>query len=356
MMADPKKFLAVETRAPDLRLAAPFSPNYGDPAKYEPAAGLREAIDAAMLLGIPLLITGEPGTGKSSAAAWLARELGGARLLRFNVKSTTMGRELLYTFDEVARFRDANANALKPLIDYVRLSELGEAIVRASGGSGSLKLAKDDDAMTTAAFGPLKRAPVVADLLPRDENFATAPAEHCVVLIDELDKAPRDTPNDLLYEIEQMAFAITELGVELAPDATRLRPIVLITSNSERALPEPFLRRCAYFDIPPPGEAMVATIAARSVKGLDQTSPLFKSIWAFYEKLRSENAIRKKPGIAELLSWSDCLIAQAKLTPTMTLEAGDTEAIGRTLGCLVKTRDDLATIRALLKTHTALIG
>lgn len=350
-MADAAKFLAIEAVAPGLRLSAPFMPNYGDPAKYEPAPGLREAIDAAMLLGVPLLVTGEPGTGKSSAARWLARELGDARLLRHNVKSTTSGRELLYTFDEVARFRDANARSLKPLIDYLQFSALGEAIVRASGGTGALTLAKEGQQSVDDAFGPIERAPIAADLLPRDEAFAKARSEHCIVLIDELDKAPRDTPNDLLYEIEQMAFAIPELGVELAAGSERLRPIVLITSNSERALPEPFLRRCAYFDIPRPDEATVAAIVAKSIDGLDQASPLFQSLWGFYADLRETSAVRKKPGIAEFLAWSDCLISQAGVTPDDTLKVADSDAVDRTLGCLVKTRDDLMAARELLKVH-----
>src|SRR5205085_6127566 len=86
-------------------------------------------------------------------------------------------------------------------------------------------------------------------LLPNEPTFSDADGQHCVVLIDELDKAPRDTPNDLLAEIENLGFAIPELGIAIRSDPG-FRPIVLLTSNSEKSLPEPFLRRCVYFDIP----------------------------------------------------------------------------------------------------------
>src|SRR5205085_3315730 len=123
-----------------LRLVAPLAEGHKAAGAYRPAKGLREALDVAMMLGVPLLITGEPGTGKTRAAYWLTFELGlpPPQPLRFDVKSGSSGRDLLYSFDEVARFRDASANESKPLVEYLQLNALGEAIVRATGGAGIL--------------------------------------------------------------------------------------------------------------------------------------------------------------------------------------------------------------------------
>eukprot|EP01035_Chromulina_nebulosa_P041342 gene41342-55923_t len=131
-------FVAVTGRAP-LRLTAPLAEDHKVVGGYRAATGLVEAIDVAMLLGVPLLLTGEPGTGKTRAAYWLAHELGGPAPLRFDVKSGSTGRDLLYTFDEVARFRDASSGReTRPLISYLRFSALGEAILRAAGGKAVL--------------------------------------------------------------------------------------------------------------------------------------------------------------------------------------------------------------------------
>lgn len=341
------RFLAVETSDP-LHLSSPFSARFPDPIKYLPAKGLCEAFDAAMLLGMPLLLTGEPGTGKTRAAYWLARQLG-ARLLRHDVKSTSTGRDLLYSFDEVARFRDASAARPRPLIDYIRFSALGEAIVRASAGAALAPL-RSGAQVPADAFAGDPAALTVADLLPEDPAFtAETPPAHSVVLIDELDKAPRDTPNDLLAEVEHMAFDVPELGIRITAQ-TDWRPIVVITSNSERALPEPFLRRCLYFDIPPPEEGELAEIVALSIDGVAAGTRLFVSAWRFYDALREAEGVRKRPGTAEFLVWTSCLVAQAGYTPGEALGNGaDHRArIAPTLICLVKAFDDLAIARRLL--------
>jgi len=345
-MAD---FLAVQSVRPDLRLVPPLIRQFGRPRSYIPEDGLPQAMDAAMLIGIPLLLTGEPGTGKTSAARWLAEQLG-ARMLTFDVKSTTGGRDLLYSFDEVGRFRDHDDGKPKPLIEYIQFNALGEAIIRAGGGGASLGSIKPAVETASRAFG-IKSADamIAANLLPGDSVFAKAPPEHCVVLIDELDKAPRDTPNDLLAEIDRMAFTIPELGIRVGdlpvahsqsavPEpAVGLRPIVVITSNSEKGLPEAFLRRCAYFDIPAPGKDRLAAIIAGVFPAIDAKSEIFGKAHGFYSRLRQADWVRKKPGTAELLAWIGCLV----MAPDSDPARFDRTVARASLGCVLKSAEDL---------------
>src|SRR5215471_4965664 len=253
-MAD---FTAIQSEDP-LRLRPPLAEAHKRSDAYFPADGLQQAIDVSMLLGQPLLLTGDPGTGKTRAAYWLAEQIKAGPLLRFDVKSTSTGTDLLYHFDEVARFRDSTRREEKPLVRYLRFNALGAAILHAAGGGAVLQTVTGEplEGATLArhrellldAFGakaPHDGKVTAALLAPDDTAFAGAAPVHRVVLIDELDKAPRDTPNDLLAEIEDMGFKIPELGLLVQADAG-FRPIVIITSNSEKSLPDPFLRRCAY--------------------------------------------------------------------------------------------------------------
>ncbi|UVO51130.1 MoxR family ATPase [Sphingomonas sp. SUN019] len=352
------EFLAIQNGAADdapgggFTLRPPLADAHRRIDTYRPADGLVEAMDVAMLLGVPLLLTGEPGTGKTQAAYWLAAELG-RPLLRYNVKSGTTGSDLLYSFDEVARFRDASSREVRPLIDYVRFNALGLAILRGGGSAGKLTdmlgQPLSHEAMVRAFGGAIiKSDPTARMLVPSDAAFASAAPEHCVVLIDELDKAPRDTPNDLLAEIETMRFAIPELGV-MVPAGSR-RPIVILTSNSERSLPEPFLRRCAYFDIPFPREAELARIVSDTLDvppgtpPLTPESPLVGSAVSVFLSVHDDPQVRKRPGTAELLAWVDILLARERLSPAQTLAQQMTAkpgAIERTLCALLKSRDDL---------------
>lgn len=347
-------------------------PEHQNSGAYIDAEGLYEATDAAMLLGLPLLITGEPGTGKTQAGYWLSDQLGESGdpshlgLLRTDVKSTTTGRELLYRFDEVARFRDsAPGGTRRPLIDYLEFEALGEAIIRAAGGRALLKVlgAKDPKEICQRAFGRSDTEMVAADLLPGDPTFASAEPTCRVVLIDELDKALRDTPNDLLSEIENMAFSIPELGLRVeaghGKDAKQQlqRPIVIITSNSERDLPEPFLRRCAFFHIPFPSPARIQQIVALQVPGFgtpDKPSELAEAAATFMEDLRKTEGIQKKPGTAEMLAWCACLAGDVVgLKPHMKwkdVAAAETRRrLLHSLGTLVKTPGDLERARNLLE-------
>jgi MoxR-like ATPase len=365
-----EEFTAVVSRKP-LKLQPPLAENHKDATRYQPAPGLREAMDVAMMLGVPLLLTGAPGTGKTRAAHWLSASLGEQELLRYNVKSSTAGSDLLYSFDDVARFRDATQGRERPLVDYLHFNALGAAILRAAGGDRPLitalgtPLSGDvlarNSALMDQAFGPKWRetdgvAPVSL-LRPNDADFAEARPEHRVVLIDELDKAPRDTPNDLLVEVEEMQFFIPELGVGIKADPA-FRPIVVITSNSEKSLPDPFLRRCAYFDIPFPDDATLRAIIDGSIDRLSGGGDLVSDALNLFERLRSEGSgIRRVPGTAELLAWLDILVRREGCNSSTSLRTRvrtEGERIGRTLGAMFKGREDSDTARRILADWAAL--
>jgi MoxR-like ATPase len=358
-----EEFTAVVGRKP-LKLQPPLTERHKQNMSYIPAQGLREALDVAMLLGVPLLLTGAPGTGKTRAAYWLSAALGQERLLRFDVKSTSTGTDLLYQFDDVSRFRDAAQQIERPLVEYLRFSALGEAILRAAGGRAVLRTPVGDAlegdqlarnaALLDKAFGPAWRdldAATAALLRPGDTEFADAPPEHRVVLIDELDKAPRDTPNDLLVEVEEMQFLIPELGVLIAADPAH-RPIVVITSNSEKSFPDPFLRRCAYFDIPFPDDETLTKIIDGSIERLGGGGQLVAEALDLFQRLRREDSgIRKLPGTAELLAWLDVLVRREGCASDTSLRArakAEQERIAQSLVAVFKTRDDSEAARRVL--------
>lgn len=291
---------------------------------YQPGPGLVAAANVAILLGQPLLLTGEPGTGKTQFAYALAKELGLGKVNECFVKSSTSAKDLFYSFDELARFRDNQAGKPQPLQRYLSFNGLGRAILFA-GGSAQRLDQLPGLAFETAPSGLFKTAPpsqrpqVFGDLYPADA-FPSQPTPS-LVLIDELDKAPRDTPNDMLNEIERLGFDIPELGVRVAvPGNPKTRPVIVITSNSEKSLPEPFLRRCVYYDIPFPTAALREIVYAQ-VKGLEGGGgELLREALALFDLLRDRNRIQRPPGTAELLSWLDTLLG-AGLKPADSLRA-----------------------------------
>ena len=319
-----------------LDLPEPFFNRYEDPNLYDPGPALTAAVNVALLLGQPLLLTGEPGCGKTSLAYWLAHELGLSRPLVQVVKSTTSGKDLLYRFDDLARFRDAQGGpeAVRPQEDYLEFSALGQAILF-SAGPEALLIPDVEGAETT---GATTHDDIYRGSFPADRRQ--------VVLIDELDKAPRDTPNDLLSEIERMEFRIPELGVTVRGEETR-RPVVVITSNSDKSLPEPFLRRCVYHHIPAPDHARRAEIIALRKPVLMRREALFEDAMRTFEVLRTEIGARgRQPGTAELLAWLDT-VNSAYPAPARMLKEHP-ELLAATLGTLGKTRDDLALIKQIL--------
>ena len=275
-----------------------------DPSGYRASRELAAAVDVALSLGMPLLLTGEPGLGKSQLARSIAWELGLGEVLDFTAKSDTRGSDLFYTFDTVGRFHAAQTDDVdSDPRRFINLNALGKAILRA--------LPKD---CLKNPLGP------IADGLHLDDGGSRS-----VVLIDEIDKAPRDVPNDILTEIEQMAFKIPEIARQgeaspefrLAAEQNRYRPIVIITSNSEKGLPDPFLRRCVYHHIEFPayehnGDERQVTIsdvvAARLGERYEQSESRFvNDVIKLFCHLRAQEA-GYRPSLAELLNLLDYLL------------------------------------------------
>jgi MoxR-like ATPase len=315
---------------PALGFGQPISEQYRDPAGYDPGADLRSAIDVSLLLGLPLLLTGEPGCGKTSVAHWLAWDLHLGDPLVHNVKSTSLGRDLLYEFDELARFRDSNAGDKQDPLNYLRLNALGLAILFSG------------DPQRLIGYQELTYAGLAETHMRRTRQqgpVAARFAKRQVVLIDELDKAPRDTPNDLLAEIDEMEFRIRELDAEIAGEPKK-RPVVVITSNSEKSLPEPFLRRCVFHHIKAPDDQRRREIIERRKHPFADRGPLYDEAMRFFNRLR---VLSRAPGTAELLAWLTALEKAVRQQqaggphPVASLKG----LIRPNLGTLAKTKDDL---------------
>ncbi|MFO1036164.1 MAG: MoxR family ATPase [Geminicoccaceae bacterium] len=293
---------------PEPELPEPLEPQLRSRGRYIPGPGLQAAVEVALMLGQPLLLTGEPGTGKTTMSRALAYERFGGRHLEMQVKSNSGRDDLLYRFDDIARFRDAQANRVRPLVEYLEIRPFGEAILRACGPEAPLldragRPLRGDEAFLEGALGPRRPVgPPAARLLLPDARDWSGP-ERWVVLIDEIDKAPRDTPNDLLEEFDRLAFAIPEMGLRVAPDGDRrqVRPVVVVTSNSEKSLPAAFLRRCAYHHIPFPSGPELRSVISERLGNLTMGRRRLDELLELFEALRPQ--LHQKPGTAELLQW-----------------------------------------------------
>jgi len=229
-------------------------------AKYITSPELRHAVNVAAAIGRPLLVKGEPGTGKTLLAHAVAEDLG-HRLITWNVKSTSRAEDGLYVYDTVQRLQDSRFGDrdVSDIRKYIRLGPLGTALTA---------------------------------------------SEPTLLLIDEIDKADLEFPNDLLHELDVMEFTIVETGDRHRAAA---RPVVIITSNAEKELPDPFLRRCIFHYIRFPDEDLMARIVR--VHYPEIADKLLSQCLERFYRLRDLDGLRKRPSTSELLDWIGALIA-----------------------------------------------
>lgn len=259
-------------------------------ADYVADKDLMIAVNAAIRLERPLLVKGEPGTGKTELARQVAAALG-LDILEWNVKSTTKAQQGLYEYDAVSRLRD---------------SQLGDERV--------------NDVKNYIRKGKLWQA------------FATE--TKCVLLIDEIDKADIEFPNDLLQELDRMEFHVYETGETIS---AKIRPIVIITSNNEKELPDAFLRRCFFHYIRFPDAETLQRIVEVHYPGIKKTL-LRNALTQFYE-IRETPGLKKKPSTSEALDWIRLLVAEDVDPADLRGEAKN--ALPKLHGALLKNEQDV---------------
>jgi MoxR-like ATPase len=291
---------------------------------------LESAIEVALDLGMPLMVTGEPGTGKTRLAYYIAQQiLGVDQPLIFNTKTSAKAKDLFYKYNALTHFRDAQSGKadINPM-DYVSFEPLGKAILESAN-------------------------------------------KRNVVLIDEIDKAPRDFPNDVLFEFEELAFRVEEAskeevkqwaerqsaggsgqyaGVKVDEQGfirfagkTSERPVLLITSNTEKNLPEPFLRRCVYYHIPFPDKSVLQEIVQAKVP-LEAAfvARMLPAALEYFREIR-EKKLRKSPATAELIAWIH-LLNKKNIDVALNRARGADEKLKeellRTFTVLLKNKED----------------
>ena len=295
-----------------------------DPEHYLPDPGLIDAVNVALLLGQPLLLTGEPGTGKTQLASYVAWELGLDIPLVFETKSTSTAGSIFYSYDALRRFQDAQSNIRhETALPYITYNALGKAILYSWKPEDQLE-GTDGENIALSSYLP--------------GGFNHPGKRRSVVLIDEIDKAPQDVPNDILNEIDQMFFRVPELDNRRIYADENLHPIVILTSNSDKDLPPAFLRRCIYYHIEFPEKPRMTQILLKRMKSLEGISNEFAAdaLDLFYD-LRNKG-LYKDPATAELLDWISALRGAGKGLRNPLAE--QPELVKTTLGALIKNAAD----------------
>ena len=262
---------------------------FNSTADYVASEQLLASVNVAIALQKPLLIKGEPGTGKTMLAQAVAQSLG-KKLIIWNIKSTTKAQDGLYMYDTIQRLYDGQfgEEGVDDIAHYIKLGKLGEAFES---------------------------------------------EEQVILLIDEIDKADLEFPNDLLWELDQMEFYIHETKRTVK---AKHRPIVIITSNAEKELPDAFLRRCIFHYIDFPEPALMEEIVRTHYPDVEEK--LLKDAMDVFYWIRSMKDIRKKPSTSELIDWINALQIGGIPTDKLKQELPF-------IGVVVKKDEDLETVK-----------
>ncbi|MFN3859131.1 MAG: AAA family ATPase [Caulobacter sp.] len=268
-----------------------MSTRFEGTSDYVATEDLKVAVNAAMALERPLLIKGEPGTGKTVLAYEIAKALG-SDLITWHIKSTTKAHQGLYEYDAVTRLRDSQLGdeRVKDVKNYIKKGKLWEAFEH--GGRP-------------------------------------------VLLIDEIDKADIEFPNDLLQELDRMEFYVYETNETIK---ATVRPVVIITSNNEKELPDAFLRRCFFHYIRFPDEETMNAIVEVHYPGIKQKL-VAEALRIFYD-MRKVPGLKKKPSTSELLDWLKLLMVE-DIDETVLKEKDPTKLIPPLHGALLKNEQDV---------------